>query len=54
MHVLVQGPQVALAHVGGAPLALPAAPILLALVQEEELVRSPVERQEKPSLASVP
>lgn len=41
MHVLVQGPQVALAHVGGAPLALPAAPILLALVQEEELVRSP-------------
>lgn len=38
MQGLVQGPQVALAHVGGAPLALPAAPILLTLVQEEELV----------------
>lgn len=38
MQVLVEGPQVALTHVGGAPLALFAAPVLLTLVQEEELV----------------
>lgn len=36
--VLVQRPQVAPSLVGGSPLALLAAPILLTLVQEEELV----------------
>lgn len=38
MQVLVQRPQVAPSIVGGSPLALLAAPILLTLVQEEELV----------------
>lgn len=38
MQVLVQGPQVALTPVGGAPLALLATSVLLTLVQEEELV----------------
>lgn len=44
---LIHGPQVALARVAGAPLALPAAPILLTLIQEKQLVRSPGERKAK-------
>ena len=54
MHVLVQGPQVALAPVGGAPLALLAAPVLLTLVQQEELVGGPAETEEERSSARAP
>lgn len=54
MHVLIQGPQVARAHVEGSPLALLAPPILLTLVQEEELAGGPVERQKKGSFAGIP
>lgn len=54
MHVLVEGPQVALAPVGRAPLALLAAPVLLTLVQQEELVGGPAETEEKRSSASAP
>ena len=54
MHVLVEGPQVALAPVGGAPLELLAAPVLLTLVQQEELVGGPAETEEERSLASAP
>ena len=54
VHVLVEGPQVALAPVGRAPLALLAAPVLLTLVQQEELVGGPAETEEERSSASAP
>lgn len=44
---LIHVPQVALAHVGHAPLALFATLILLALVQKEQLVGSPEEQERK-------
>lgn len=51
---LILGPHVALAHVGGAPLALPAAPVLLTLVQEEQLVRSPGDKKAKADVIKCP